>query len=121
MMRSFPDSQRFGASDLMHQLDRGTGIFQAKTASGEYIPVHGRMQVREAAGKLDFFFVDSDRTKRRFAFAGSRPGKIITVNRQEPGHARPFQFEIPADPGRVGDVQFAVFDPPNSQISKSKK
>ena len=59
-------SDRFRVTDIVHDLNGGTGIFQTVSFAGKNMPVALRMQIGKTVAELHFLSLYAKRTKCSF-------------------------------------------------------
>ena len=80
------DTSWFSISNIMHNLNRSLGFFQAETLSSKRFLIDQRVKIGKASTELDLFAIERDTAVSALPFRADLSGNIVNVDREEPRH-----------------------------------
>ena len=80
------DTRGFCFSNIMHNLNRSLGFFQAETLSSKRFLIDQRVKIGKASTELDLFAIERDTAVSALPFGADLSGNIVNVDREEPRH-----------------------------------
>src|ERR1035437_10339517 len=84
-------------SDIIHQFNRGSGVFNPKSVSSQSSFINFSMKICKPFAKLNFFPINRNRTEGQLFILNSFFRKIILVKRQKPFNVCFFEFQKSPD------------------------
>ena len=80
------DTRGFCFSNIMHNLNRSLGFFQAETLSSKCFLINQRVEIGKASTEFDLFTIERDTAVSALPFRANRSGNMVDVDREEPRH-----------------------------------